>query len=52
MCPHNWRKANDVFVCIRCGITRLPNGGFMFDRELPNVGNKKRRNTNGRKKQG
>ena len=40
-CGHQWKKVNDVFVCVRCGITRLPNGKIYFDRKLPNVKVKK-----------
>lgn len=36
MCPHEWLKVNDVFVCLRCGLTRTYDGKIMFDRGLPN----------------
>lgn len=36
MCAHNWKKYNDVWACIKCGLTRLPNGRIVFDKELIN----------------
>lgn len=41
MCSHNWRKINDVSVCLRCGITRTNDGKIIFDRKLPNCRVKK-----------
>lgn len=42
MCNHIWKKVNDVRVCLRCGMTvRLLDGAILFDRKLPNIGNKK-----------
>jgi hypothetical protein len=36
-CGHQWRKFNDVEVCVRCGLTRTYDGKILFDRRLPNV---------------
>lgn len=36
MCSHLWKRVGECFVCIKCGITRLPNGRIFFDRKLPN----------------
>lgn len=43
LCSHEWLKVNDVWVCLRCGITRLPEGDVMFDRRLPNYKPKKKK---------
>lgn len=40
-CSHSWQKINDVFICTRCGFTRLPRGNVLFDRHLPNYKRKK-----------
>ena len=42
MCSHDWRKVNDVWVCIRCGITRTPSG-VIFDRRIANYKAKKKK---------
>lgn len=37
MCPHQWRRINDVFVCMRCGITRIEGTKkIIFDRKITN----------------
>lgn len=41
MCGHSWQKIGECWVCIKCGITRLPNGQLYFDRKLPNYKPKK-----------
>ena len=43
MCPHNWRKINDVFVCLRCGLTRTVDGKILFDRKIVNFRPKRRK---------
>lgn len=43
MCGHVWKKYNDTWVCVRCGITKLPDGKIIFDRKLPNYKSKKRK---------
>ena len=43
MCPHIWKKYNEVHFCVRCGLTRLPNGQIFFDRKLPTYKSKKRK---------
>lgn len=43
MCSHIWKKINEVQVCVRCGLTRLPNGRMFFDRALPNYLDKKKK---------
>lgn len=37
MCKHIWREANDVRVCMRCGLTvrKLDGAVVSFDRKLP-----------------
>ena len=42
MCSHDWRKINEVWVCMRCGITKMPDGKIFFDRKLPNYKPKKK----------
>lgn len=49
MCSHEWKKINDVWVCLRCGITRLPQG-IMFDREIVNYQSSKKAKKARRKK--
>lgn len=41
MCSHEWRKVNDVHVCLRCGLTKTFDGKFLFDRKLPNYKRKR-----------
>ena len=36
-------RVNDVWVCLRCGLTKTYDGRIMFDRQLPNVKSKKRK---------
>lgn len=36
MCSHSWVEVNDVFVCMNCGMTKLPSGKIIFDREIAN----------------
>lgn len=43
MCPHTWKKLNDVFVCLRCGMTRTNDGKIFFDRKIVNYRPKKRK---------
>ena len=44
MCPHTaWKKVNDVYVCMRCGLTKTYDGRVLFDRKLPNCKLKKRK---------
>ena len=42
MCDHCWHKVNDVWVCAKCGFTRLPTGTIFFDKQYPNVIKRKR----------
>jgi hypothetical protein len=49
MCSHEWKKVNDVQVCIRCGLTRMPDGRMLFDRKLPNYKSKKVKNNANKK---
>lgn len=44
MCSHSWTEINGVFVCLKCGLTKLPDGRVFFDREIANYRpkNKKR----------
>ena len=34
MCNHQWRKVNDCYVCINCGLTRVPEGRIFYDKYL------------------
>ena len=43
MCKHLWIKINDIYVCKKCGITRIEDGKIIFDRKLPNYKPKRRR---------
>lgn len=43
MCGHQWKRINDTWVCIRCGLTRTYDGRILFDRKLPNYKSKKRK---------
>lgn len=42
MCSHEWKKVNEIFVCMRCGLTRTPNGNLLFDKGIVNYKPKKR----------
>ena len=42
MCNHQWKKVGECHVCIRCGITRLPNGQIFFDKKIVNYKSKRR----------
>mgnify|MGYP003201858938 FL=1 len=42
MCDHLWQRVNDVWVCAKCGFTRLPTGQIMFDKQYPNALKRKR----------
>lgn len=43
MCNHEWRKINDVKVCMRCGMTRTLDGKILFDKKIVNYKPKKRK---------
>lgn len=44
MCTHgNIRKINGVRVCLNCGLTILPDGRVMIDRDIKNYKPKKKR---------
>lgn len=43
MCSHAWRKVNDVYVCLRCGLTRTKGGKIMFDKKIVNYKPKKQK---------
>lgn len=34
MCKHNWKKINDVDVCIKCGLTVSKGRILMIDKKL------------------
>ena len=45
MCNHaNKKKFGEVYVCLKCGLTILPDGRIFFDRKLPNYRPKKQKN--------
>lgn len=37
MCGHEWKKQNDLTVCIKCGLIRTYDGKVIFDRTLPDI---------------
>lgn len=42
MCNHaNRKKLGEVYVCLNCGLTILPDGRIFFDKKLPNYKPKK-----------
>ena len=43
MCSHEWRKINDVKVCMRCGITVTHDGKILFDKKIKDYRPKKRK---------
>ena len=43
MCAHTWKKINDVYVCVKCGLTKTFDGHIIFDRKIVNYNSKKRR---------
>lgn len=43
MCSHEWEKIGECQVCMRCGITKLPDGRIYFDRDIPNYKPEKRK---------
>jgi hypothetical protein len=43
MCAHEWRKVNDVWVCVRCGLTRISDGNILFDKPFVNYKSKRKR---------
>lgn len=43
MCGHIWKKVNDVYICVRCGLTKTYDGRILFDRKLPNYKSKKKK---------
>jgi hypothetical protein len=43
MCSHVWKRIEDTQFCVRCGLTRLPNGQMFFDRKLPNYKSKRKK---------
>lgn len=40
MCSHHWKKVNDAYVCIKCGITRTLDGKYIYEKK-PKDKNKK-----------
>lgn len=36
MCNHTWKHVNDVWVCLRCGLTRTCDGKIIFDKKIVN----------------
>lgn len=43
MCSHEWKRVNEVLVCMRCGLTKMPNGKLMFDKKIVNYKSPKRK---------
>ena len=43
-CKHtNTKKVGDVKVCLRCGITVMPDGRFFFDKDIVKYISKKKK---------
>ena len=43
MCNHtNKKRIGDLWVCLNCGLTILPDGRVFFDRKLPNYKSKRK----------
>ncbi len=36
MCKHEMIKVNNVSVCLKCGLTRTPDGRILFDKKIVN----------------
>ena len=34
MCAHEWKKVNDTWICMRCGLTRLEDGFILYDKYI------------------
>lgn len=34
MCKHEWRKANDAKVCVKCGLTATYDGCLFYDKKI------------------
>lgn len=34
MCSHDFRKINDIKVCVRCGLTMPQDGRPFFDKKI------------------
>lgn len=43
MCGHEWKKVNDIYVCVRCGLTKTYDGRIFFDRKVVDYKQKKRK---------
>lgn len=43
MCKHDWQKINGVSVCMRCGLTRTPDGKILFDKKIVNYKAKRKK---------
>lgn len=41
MCSHTWKKVNDIRICLRCGLMRMPDGKLFFDKGILNYKSKK-----------
>ena len=49
-CSHsNTVKLNDVKVCLRCGLTLMPDGKVIFDKKICNYKPKRRKKRKGGK---
>lgn len=44
MCSHCWKKINDVWICVNCGLTRIESGHILFDKPFLNYKRKHKRN--------
>lgn len=43
MCKHEFKKVFNCTVCVRCGLTRLPDGRVFIDRKIVNYKKGKRK---------
>lgn len=43
MCAHEWKKVNDIWVCMRCGLTRTETGHIQYDKPIVNYKRRRKR---------
>lgn len=43
MCAHCWKRVNDVWFCVNCGLTRTLDGRILFDKNIVNYKPKKKK---------
>lgn len=50
MCKHDIKQVNNVRVCVKCGLTRTPDGRIMFDKKIVNFKYNRKGTGNGKNK--